>query len=40
MRRICAWCPFARIKTWLLARVGIRVSHGICPRCLARLTGA
>ena len=33
---ICAWCPDSRAKTEEAARLGLRVSHGMCPACVLR----
>lgn len=36
MARACAWCGrFHRIRDRVLALLGAKLSHGICPTCAA-----
>ncbi len=34
---ICAWCPEAPALTARATANGVKVSHGLCPRCVAEL---
>ncbi len=34
--RICAWCAGGKHVTWLVGRLGFKVSHGICDGCMKR----
>jgi len=33
---ICAWCSNAQVKTEEAWRMGLKVSHGICPSCVQK----
>lgn len=35
--RVCAWCPDLKLANAWAAAHGVRVSHGICPECAAKM---
>lgn len=37
---ICGWCPDVWIRTHYAQAVGLQVSHGICDRCVVKMTQA